>query len=408
MSFEWFVARRYMTARRKQAFISLISGVSTLGVGVGVMALVIALGLMTGVQTELQDHINGYTAHVYVYNQGPTRDVAADLRRVESRPGVEGAAPAIKQMGILSATGAAGEPVIVWGIDPALQGRVIRLDEAMKTGSVAALANRAEGARAGIVLGADLAEALGVSRGDSVSLVTPRATLSPIGPLPMSKSFTVVGTFQFGFYEFDHASAFLSISTAQQAFGDEVPYLIQLRLRDMNDAPVFREELQQELGASYFVEDWVRLNKSLYTALGLEKLAISLTIGLIVVVAALNIVASLVLMVMEKSRDIAILRTMGAPARAIRRIFIYQGLTIGLLGTTGGTVLGLIVCYVADRYKLISMPADIYQISHLPFRIVPLDVAIVAAAAVAVCLLATLYPSRQAGRLDPAEALRNQ
>ena len=156
------------------------------------------------------------------------------------------------------------------------------------------------------------------------------------------------------------------------------------------------------------VEDWVSLNSSLSSALGLEKLAISLPIGLIVIVAALNIVASLVLLVMEKSRDIAILRTMGAPARAIRRIFIYQGLTIGILGTAGGTVLGLIVCYVADRYQLISMPADIYQISYLPFRIVPVDVAIVSVAAVVVCLLATLYPSRQAGRLDPAEALRNQ
>jgi lipoprotein-releasing system permease protein len=408
MSFEWFIAHRYLTARRKQAFISLISGVSILGVGVGVMALVIALGLMTGVQTKLQEHINGYTAHVYVYKPSGFTGIDEEIRRFMSMPGVDGAAPAIREMGILSAPGAAGEPVNIWGIDPTLQARVIGLNEAIKTGSVAELASRPEGTRPGIVLGADLAQKLGVSRGDSVTLITQHGILSPVGPLPRPKMFTVVGTFRFGFYEFDQGSGFVSIVTAEQSFTRVGPDLVQLRLRDMNDAPAFRQRLQQELGAQYVVEDWVSLNSSLYSALGLEKLAISLTIGLIVIVAALNIVASLVLLVMEKSRDIAILRTMGAPARAIRRIFIYQGLTIGVLGTAGGTVLGLIVCYVAERYQLISMPADIYQISYLPFRIVPVDVAIVAVAAVVVCLLATLYPSRQAGRLDPAEALRNQ
>ena len=156
------------------------------------------------------------------------------------------------------------------------------------------------------------------------------------------------------------------------------------------------------------VQDWTEVNKSLYSALGLEKLAISLTIGLIVMVAALNIVASLVLLVMEKSRDIAILRTMGARAGAIRRIFIYQGLTIGLVGTLSGAALGLVVCLIADRYRIIALPADVYQITYLPFRVLPADVLMVTLGAVAICLIATIYPARQAGRLDPAEALRNQ
>jgi lipoprotein-releasing system permease protein len=409
MSFEWFVARRYLTARRKQAFISLISGVSILGVGVGVMALIVALGLMTGVQTELQEHINGYTAHVYVYKtDGEFTDVDNEVTRFLAIPGVEGAAPAIRETGLLSAAGAAATPVDIWGVDPALQGRVIRLDAAMQTGTVAALLQPTADSRDGVILGADLAEKLGVSRGDSVGLVTPYGTLSPYGPMALRRTLTVVGTFRFGFYEFDQASVFLSLSSAERAFGVSGPDLIQLRLRNMNDAPAFRERLQSELGRGYVVEDWVRLNRSLYSALGLEKLAISLTIGLIVVVAALNIVASLVLLVMEKSRDIAILRTMGAPAGAIRRIFIYQGLIIGLIGTASGTVLGLLVCYFADRYQLISLPADIYQISYLPFRVLPLDVTVVVLGAIGVCFLATLYPSRQAGRLDPAEALRNQ
>jgi lipoprotein-releasing system permease protein len=409
MSFEWFVARRYLTARRKQAFISLISGVSILGVGVGVMALIIALGLMTGVQTELQEHINGYTAHVYVYDlDGGFTDSEQQVERFLAMPGVEGAAPAVREMGLLSGAAATSEPVNIWGIDPELQQRVIRLDGAMKTGSVSALTDRPEGARPGVILGVDLARRLGVSRGDTVSLITPHGTLSPVGMLSVAKTLAVAGTFEFGFYEFDQGSAFMALSAAEELFDLEGPHLIQLRLEDMHAAPAFRVRLQEELGPTYLVDDWVQLNQSLYTALGLEKLAISLTIGLIVIVAALNIVASLVLLVMEKSRDIAILRTMGAPARAIRRIFIYQGLTIGLLGTGVGTILGLVACYVADRYQLVSLPADIYQISYLPFRVLPLDVAIVILGAVAICLLATLYPSRQAGRLDPAEALRNQ
>jgi lipoprotein-releasing system permease protein len=409
MSFEWFVARRYLIARRKQAFISLISAVSILGVGVGVMALIIALALMTGVQSELQEHINGYTAHVYIYRIGkPFDDSGAEVRKFASMPGVEGAAPAIHQMGLVN-SGIDTAFVDLWGIDPSLQRKVIQLDSAIKSGSVQALINRPPGARDGILLGADLATRLGVSLGDSVSVITAAGTLSPWGTMPIPKTFTLVGTFRFGFYEFDTSSAFMSLAAAEQSFRKPAPDLIQLRLHNMNEAPAFKERLQKELGKSDFlVDDWLHLNKSLYSALGLEKLAISLTIGLIVLVAALNIVASLVLLVMEKSRDIAILRTMGAPAKAIRRIFIYQGLTIGLLGTGGGAVLGLLVCYFADRYRLISLPADIYQISYLPFRVLPLDVISVVVAAIAVCLLATLYPSRQAGQLDPAEALRNQ
>jgi lipoprotein-releasing system permease protein len=175
----------------------------------------------------------------------------------------------------------------------------------------------------------------------------------------------------------------------------------------MDDAQTVREQLQRSLGPAYEVQDWTEINRPLYSALRLERIAISLTIGLIVLVAALNIVASLVLLVMEKTRDIAILRTMGTPARVIRRVFVLQGLTIGVIGTGSGAAAGLLLCHLAERYRLITLPADVYQISYLPFRVQPLDVAIVILAAVAVCLLATLYPSRQAGRIDPAEALRN-
>jgi lipoprotein-releasing system permease protein len=219
----------------------------------------------------------------------------------------------------------------------------------------------------------------------------------------------VVGTFRFGFYQADRTYALLSLSHAQYLLNKPSgPDMLQLKIADLDRAGALRIDLQRRLGLAYEVQDWTQLNRELYSALALEKIAISLTIGLIVIVAALNIVASLVLLVMEKTRDIGILRTMGARAGVIRRIFIYQGLTIGLIGTAAGTVLGLLVSSVADRYRLITLPADVYQIPYLPFRVQPLDVFIVVAAAVAVCLLATLYPSRQAARIDPAEALRNQ
>jgi lipoprotein-releasing system permease protein len=198
------------------------------------------------------------------------------------------------------------------------------------------------------------------------------------------------------------------MNTAADLLNREGPDMMQLRLANMDDAIPVREALQTELGSGFLVQDWTQLNQPLYSALWLEKVAISLTIGLIVMVAALNIVASLVLLVMEKSRDIAILRTMGASAGVIRRIFIYQGLTIGLVGTVGGTVLGLLACAILNRYELIRLPSDVYQITHLPFLVEATDVAIVVVSAIGVCLLATLYPSRQAGRIDPAEALRNQ
>jgi lipoprotein-releasing system permease protein len=278
----------------------------------------------------------------------------------------------------------------------------------MVTGSLDALTNRSPDALDAIVLGADIARTLGVRVGDVVDASTAESVSTPLGLAPRRRPLQVVGTFRFGFYEVDTQFGLVTLETASQLFGRDGPDMLQLRVARLDDAPAIRQRIERQLGADYFVQDWTQLNQSLYSALWLEKVAITLTIGLIVVVAALNIVASLILLVMEKTRDIAILRTMGAPAAVVRRIFVLQGLTIGLIGTIGGTILGLAVCFVADRYRLIRMPADVYQIDHLPFRVQPLDVTVVVVAAVAVCLIATLYPSRQASRIDPAEALRNQ
>jgi lipoprotein-releasing system permease protein len=409
MSFEWFVARRYLTARRRQAFISLISGVSIVGVAVGVMALIIALALMTGMQAELRDRIVGASSHVYVYRiGGGFTDLPAEMARVKV-PGVVGVAPAIVGPGLLQSSRTAAAFVSFKGIDPALEPAVTDIASSMRRGSLAALAHRPEGAKDGVVLGLDLAETLHVDLGDLVWAVTAESTSTPFSTfrLPRQRPLEVVGIFKFGYDEVDTQMALVSLDTAASLLNREGPDMLELRLADMDAAPRIRDELQEQLGVGYQVEDWTHLNRSLYSALWLEKVAISLTIGLIVMVAALNIVASLVLLVMEKSRDIAILRTMGASARAIRTIFVLQGLTIGLVGTLVGATLGVLLSRYADSHQLIKLPSDVYQITYLPFHVEALDVTIVVVSAIAVCLLATIYPSRQAGRLDPAEALRN-
>jgi lipoprotein-releasing system permease protein len=407
MSFAWFVARRYLTARRRQAFIALISAVSIIGVGVGVMAVIIALALMTGVQGELRDRIVGSAAHIYIYKNAPFDDMERELPRVMV-PGVVAGAPGIMGVGLLSSSGAKGTPVQLKGIDPALEARVTEIQRSMIAGSLDALVNRGASPKTGIVLGADLARALGATVGDSVMLTTPLVEAVPGGWLPKQRSLEVVGIVRFGFYQTDIAAGFLSLEAAEQMLKTIGPDLIQLRLANLDDAPRTRIALQDKLGAGYQVDDWTELNRELYSALWLEKMGISLAVGLVVLVAALNIVASLVLLVMEKTRDIAILRTMGARAQDIRRIFMYQGLAIGFVGTGAGAVLGLAVCFLADRFQLLKLPSDVYQITHVPFRVLPLDFAIVVVAAITVCFVATLYPSRRAGRLDPAEALRHQ
>jgi lipoprotein-releasing system permease protein len=407
-SFPFFVARRYLTARRRQAFISLISAVSILGVGVGVMALVIALALMTGVQTELRDRIVGASAHVYVYKHDGSAFVQAGEREKLLGPGVVGAAPAVLGPALIQAASRQVQFAMLKGIDPAREPDVTDIETSLVTGSLDDLVNRPPDAFEGVLLGSDLARALGVERGDLIDVLTPDMISTPVGMVPRKRPMQVVGTVRFGFYEIDNTQAFVALDSAMSLLGRSGPDMMQLRLEDMDEAPSVRARLQQELGPDHDVRDWTELNQELYAALWLEKIAISFTIGLIIMVAALNIIASLVLLVMEKTRDIAILRTMGAPARMIRRIFVYQGLTIGLVGTIGGAAVGLIVCDVAERYQLIQLPGDVYQITYLPFRVEPFDVAVVVISSVLVCLIATLYPSRQAGRIDPAEALRNQ
>ncbi len=409
LPFELFVAIRYLLARRKQAFISLISFISTLGVMVGVMALLIALALMTGLQGELRDRIVGSSAHIYVHKIGGAgyENYQEDLQKLKSVPRVVGAAPAILGQGMISGSTQTGF-VTIKGIIPALEGEVTEIEKAMQAGSLEAL-QPVEGEPPGIVIGRELATKIGAFVGDTVLLMTPEGSvLSPMGMVPRERPFRVVGLFSLGLFQFDEGYAFVHLDAAKRLLGRSTPDLIELRVDDMFQAAAIADTIPERLGSAYMPQDWTDLNQSLFSALSLEKLAISITIGLIVMVAALNIVASLVLLVMEKSRDIAILKTMGSSAQSIRRIFMLQGLVIGLVGTTLGAVFGWIVIYVADRYKLVHVPLDVYQISYVPFRLELEDFVIVVLSAIVICFVATIYPSRQAAKLDPAQALRYQ
>ncbi len=405
MPFELQVALRYLLAKRRQVFISVISLVSTVGVTVGVMALVIALALMTGLQQELQSRILGSSAHVFVWKPAGITDYQSEVARLRAVPGVIGAAPAVEGKAMITTDSGEGF-VMVKGIDPALEPSVTDIGRVLTDGSLDRLTPPSEDEFPGIVLGKDLAGSVGAMVGDTVTLLTPNGTLSPMGVMPRQRRFKVAGTFRLGLYEVDNSTGLVSLDAAMRLSGSGGVDRIELKVANVYDAPRIADQIAVDFGTEYVTADWTDQNQQLYSALLLEKIGMSIGIGLIVMVAALNIVASLILLVMEKTRDIAILKTMGASARSITLIFLLQGTIIGVLGTVVGATLGAAASYFLDRYRLITIPSDVYQVSYLPFKLLPWDLAFVVVAAIVVCFVATLYPSRQAARLDPAQALR--
>jgi lipoprotein-releasing system permease protein len=409
MRFELFVALRYLLAPRRQARVSLVSLFSTIGVAVGVMALIIALALMTGLQGELRAKLLGAVAHVYLTKAAGFTDYRAEVERLRQIPGLIGAGPAVIGKALVS-TNRDDAFITVKGIDPALEVEVTDIRSAMRQGRLEDLAPRTleDGSedRPGILLGQDLAGHLGVSVGDTVSLLVPQGTLSPLGVVPRTRIVRVSGIYQLGLLEFDSQYGLVSLDFGERLLSKAEPDLIQIRVRDLYEAPAIAQQIEAALGAGYDARDWASMNQSLFSALWLEKMGISIAVALIVIVGALNIISSLILMVMQKSRDIAILKTMGASARSVMLIFLIQGVVIGTIGTVVGALLGAGIARVLDTYQVISIPGDVYQVTYLPFRVLPWDLVTVVVGGFLVCLVATLYPSRQAARLDPAQALR--
>src|SRR5437867_3495775 len=407
MPFELRIALRYLTARRKQAFISLISFISVLGVAVGVMALFIALGLMTGLQSEIRAKILGATAHVSVFKgrNDPFDNYREVVTAVRQVPGVLGSAPTVYGKVLLqSPTGSA--VATLKGILPAYERTVTDLPSQVEEGSMADFDSPGDGP-APVLLGRDLALSLNVGPGDLLTVMSSQVQLTPMGPLTVMKKLRVVGTVRSGLYEFDYGWGYLPLAAAQRLFGQQdQASLVEVRLADIFAVKAAAKAIVARLGESYLTTDWVQMNASLFSALWLEKTAIAITIGLIVMVAALNIVATLILMVMEKHKDVAILVSMGASRGAITRIFMLQGTIIGAAGTAAGAVLGWAACQVLDRFRLLQVPVAVYQISYVAFTLLPGDAATVVVGAVLICFLATVHPARAAARLDPAEALR--
>jgi lipoprotein-releasing system permease protein len=404
MKFELFVARRYLTARRKQAFISVITSISVLGIAIGVAALVIAIALITGFQGDVQDKILGATSHVMVSDLGGQglADYEGLAEKIRAIPGVESVTPVVYNTVLITGLGESSG-ALVKGIDFERERPGAAWLQNLEAGRIP----ESGGPREGLLLGREIALRIGAQVGDVAEVVTASSTLSPMGLLPKRKRFQVTGIFNTGLYEFDNSTALVSIGVAQKLFGLEgrASY-IQVKLRDIFAAPAVGEKIKAALPPVVYITTWMELNKSLFSALKLEKNLLFLTITLIVIVAALNIIATLILMVMEKTRDIGILMAMGATPRSINRIFFFQGALIGVIGTALGVLLGLGWCALANAFKLIKIPVDIYQISYVPFRLRPLDLALIVGVTLLISFVSTLFPARRAAKVDPVVALK--
>jgi len=407
MRFELSVALRYLRARRKQTFLSVVSFIAILGFTLGVMALIVALALMTGFQEDIQTKILGTSAHVMVYasHARGIHDYDRTMKIVGADPSVVSVSPVVYgKVMIYSAGGANG--IIVKGIDPMREGKVSDLAAKLDPKVLARLKNPGQD-RDGIVLGQDLADSLHAESGDFVTLVSPDSMLSPLGLMPKFKKFRVLGTFHSGLYEYDTSWALVSLDTAQRLFslGDAVS-LVEGRVRDIYSAEEIAKRLQKQLGGDFVTDNWIHQNKSLFSAMKLEKIMLFITIALIVLVASFNVISTLVMMVLEKTRDIAILLAMGCTSRQIMRIFMLQGILIGVVGTIIGAILGVTGSFIMDHYRVIQLPLDVYFIPYLPFRVRPVDFALVTATALVISFISTLYPALRASRVNPSEALR--
>ncbi len=407
MSFEFFVARRYLFSKRKQAFIYVISLMSVLGVALGVAALVIVLGVYNGLTTDMREKILGANAHGMVLSTLPD-GFALDpgvMDRVLATPGVTGATPFIYSEVMLSAgTGVKG--LILRGIDPVQAPKVLSMLQTIKRGSVEDLA-RAD-TPPGIILGEELTKRLGLALGSRINLLSPSGQRSTSGFQPRIRPFVVVGIFKTGMYEYDSSLAFLSLDASRDLLGMPKDYLsgIEITVADLFKADEVTAALNSTIGHRFYARSWMDMNANLFAALKLEKIGMFILLAMVVLIGSFSIVATLVMLVMEKTRDIAVMMSMGATRGMIRRIFMYQGVIIGLVGTLLGYALGLGVGFLLKKYQFIKLPENVYTLDHLPIIITVSDVLIIGAAAMILCFLSTLYPARQASRLKPAEALR--
>ncbi|HCU67924.1 MAG TPA: lipoprotein-releasing ABC transporter permease subunit [Desulfomicrobium sp.] len=407
MQFELFVSLRYLLARRKQAFISVISLISVLGVAIGVASLIVVLGVMNGFSENLRDKILGINSHLIVGSVKQTIENYDGLVDKSLKlDGIAAATPFIYYEVMLSTpTGVKG--VVLRGIDPDTAGQVLSVEKDLVSGSLKNLGEPAD--TPGIVIGKELAARLGLTMGSRVSLLAPSGKKSAAGFSPKILFFNVVGIFNSGMYEYDSSLVFVSIPEAQKILGFEGDVVtgIEYRVTDIDAVQQTGELLIRALGGfPLYSRNWIEMNQNLFAALKLEKTAMAVILTMIVLVGSFSIITTLVMMVMEKTKDIAVLMALGATPTQIRNIFILQGSLIGAVGTSIGFGLGLAICSLLKKYQFIKLPADVYYLDHLPVKTEFLDMSLIAVSAMILCFLATLYPARQAAGMHPTEALR--
>jgi len=414
MKYEWFIGLRYLKAKRKQTFISIITIISIVGVAVGVMTLIVVLAVMNGFEKTLKEKILGTQAHLVVLkaSQQSMDHYEEVLKQVRDVKGVVSAAPFIFNQVMLSSESSVSG-VVIKGIDPDQVGKVTELAHNMKAGRLQDLTGGSDSP--GVILGAELAKHLGVTLNDAIQVISPLGTITPMGMMPKMKRFRVVGIFYSGMYEYDNTMAYVSLESAQKFFGMGARVTgIEIKTNDIYKVKEVGKEIRQKLGFPFWTKDWMEMNRNLFSALKLEKIAMFIILVLIVLVAAFNIISTLIMVVMEKHKDIAILKSMGAPSKGILRIFVIEGGVIGIVGTVFGTILGLgaafnlekITGFVENLFGFKILSSDVYYIDKLPSQVNPMDVGLIVITAILISLLATLYPSWRASRLDPAEALR--
>lgn len=443
MRFELFVASRYLRAKRRQAFIGIITVISITGVAAGVASLVIALAINNGFRQDLQDRLLGSTSNISLQriNDDGIRDWPSLMARLSKQPHVVAAAPAIFEQ-VLISRGPRARGAVLKGMIPSDERRVSDLLNTVVEGSADALAEKPAAQEAHsqnaadvgvgatqnsadvspdnlagveervaamppIILGKDMADGLGAKVGSVVLVTSPQGELTPYGMVPKYNRFRVAGIFNSGFFDYDASWAFIRLSDAQHLFGlGDLISVIEFKINDIYEAESVSRELEDAAGQGFMATNWMEQNKALFRALRMERLVTFITIGLIVFVAALNILISLIMMVMEKTKDIAVLMSMGTRQRQVRNVFMAQGVLIGVIGTAIGLAIGFALSYAGARYHIISLSPEVYSIDYVPFAPRVIDGVIVAAVAIGISFIATLYPSWSASRILPAEALR--
>ena len=413
MKYEVFIGLRYLRARRQETFISLITVISVLGVMIGVMTLNVVMAVMSGFEETLRDRLLGINAHISVVKSGdPMRDYERVIDKLRQEKDIIAASPTVYGQVMLT-SGARVSGVVVRGVDPDRVNQVVDLQSYLLKGKLAALKSRhaiqveeRTVLLPGVILGERLAAQLGVFEGSPVQVVSPLGSPTAIGVIPKVRRFVVIGIMKTGMSEIDSAVVFMGLADAQKFFDLEgAATNIEMKIRDVKNSRAVAERLQRQLGFPYLAEDWTRLWPNLFSALQLEKTVYFLVLLLMILVGAFNIVATLVMVVMEKRKDIAILRSMGATRQSIRKIFLFKGCFIGVVGTVLGVLLGLLVCGFIAQYEF-ALPEGMFLISTVPVRVYWSNFLLVAVASFIVCLLASIYPSRQAAKLEPVEIIR--